>query len=615
MQDLRRRLRREDGFTMIVAMLGLLIVGLASFAAYTAVMADSGIGVRAKDQKLAYTAADAGMQWYQAELAADPNYWTKCTGVPTLTDMPDPNNPGQYLAPVNQPWNGVGADPRKWRTIPGSDQQYTVELLPVSGATCDGTNPTTATTSMLDPATRTFRVRVSGRARAPVAGCGVGAVPACPKVRSVIGTFRRRSFLDYLYYSNYEELDPRIVSYGWGWPSATGTVDPATWAKTNCKHYWEGRDSATYAASLSMANPNRGPTAVSGYTCPAVRFAGADSVAGPLHSEDSLLLCGTPTFGRNPADPIEIANGDPDNYASTTQASGGSCAGSFSPTGTANLTAPPLPMPTDNTTVANSADILYTGKTTIVLNGAVNTMTVTNAYLNGGSPTAVSLASASVVFVRNDTSAGKQCSGYFPNDPYNQVTVNATANNGCGDLTIKGTYSKSLTFGSADDIIVNGDITNTNSGSVAGLIANNFVRVYHPVNGLTGTTPVTFPGTGGSIHDCSGSNTNTAAALSGPVTIKAAIVAVNDSFMVDNFLCGTPLGSTTATGLTVNGAIAQAYRGPVGYVDNTGTITHGYLKNYTYDDRLHSISPPKFLDPAAASWNIARVTEQVPATG
>ena len=32
------------------------------------------------------------------------------------------------------------------------------------------------------------------------------------------------------------------------------------------------------------------------------------------------------------------------------------------------------------------------------------------------------------------------------------------------------------------------------------------------------------------------------------------------------------------------------------------------------DDRYHFGSPPKFLDPVQAAWNIARMTEQVPAT-
>ena len=71
------------------------------------------------------------------------------------------------------------------------------------------------------------------------------------------------------------------------------------------------------------------------------------------------------------------------------------------------------------------------------------------------------------------------------------------------------------------------------------------------------------------------------------MTIDAAILAINHSFIVDNYGCGSDLGT-----LTVNGAIAQKYRGAVG---TTGG--NGYVKNYNYDDRLKYIEPPSFIEP------------------
>ena len=41
--------------------------------------------------------------------------------------------------------------------------------------------------------------------------------------------------------------------------------------------------------------------------------------------------------------------------------------------------------------------------------------------------------------------------------------------------------------------------------------------------------------------------------------IEAAMLAINHSFIVDNYNCGAKLGT-----LTVKGAIAQKYRGAVG---------------------------------------------------
>ena len=82
--------------------------------------------------------------------------------------------------------------------------------------------------------------------------------------------------------------------------------------------------------------------------------------------------------------------------------------------------------------------------------------------------------------------------------------------------------------------------------------------------------------------------------------IDAAILAINHSFIVDNYDCGDSLGT-----LTVHGAIAQKYRGAVGTSGAGGT---GYLKDYNYDDRLHYIQPPSFIEPVQSDWVIGRET-------
>jgi len=116
-----------------------------------------------------------------------------------------------------------------------------------------------------------------------------------------------------------------------------------------------------------------------------------------------------------------------------------------------------------------------------------------------------------------------------------------------------------------------------------GLIADNFVRVFHPCTSGTNRT---------------GTETN--------VQIDAAILSLNHSFTVDDYACGAQLGT-----LTVNGAIAQKFRGPVG---SFGSSPHGYTKNYTYDDRLLYRSPPYFLDPVQSAWRTVSYTEESKAT-
>ena len=114
------------------------------------------------------------------------------------------------------------------------------------------------------------------------------------------------------------------------------------------------------------------------------------------------------------------------------------------------------------------------------------------------------------------------------------------------------------------------------------------MRVWHPVTS-TGT--------------CYANNTP----VETTVSIDAAIMSVQHSFIVDNYDKGASLGD-----LTVYGAIAQKFRGPVG-TSGGGCGASGYSKDYNYDDRFHYRNPPSFLDPLTAAWSVKRSNEQVPA--
>jgi hypothetical protein len=155
-----------------------------------------------------------------------------------------------------------------------------------------------------------------------------------------------------------------------------------------------------------------------------------------------------------------------------------------------------------------------------------------------------------------------------------------------------------VTLASEGDILVRPDLDTTGPASgkglrrsgdvMMGLIANNFIRIYHPVNS----------------YPCN-SGTGNATGYTTNVQIDAAILSLNHSFWVDNYACGARLGN-----LIVNGAIAQNFRGPVGTVGATG-----YTKVYTYDDRLRYRSPPYFLDPIESRWAVREFNEQIPANG
>jgi hypothetical protein len=98
---------------------------------------------------------------------------------------------------------------------------------------------------------------------------------------------------------------------------------------------------------------------------------------------------------------------------------------------------------------------------------------------------------------------------------------------------------------------------------------------------------------------CSSSSSNLPGTMEEP-TIEAALLALEHSFIVDNYSCGAKLKN-----LNVVGAIAQYYRGAVGT-----TETSGYLKNYVYDQRFERTEPPHFLEPIKSDWVIGRETTE-----
>jgi hypothetical protein len=192
-----------------------------------------------------------------------------------------------------------------------------------------------------------------------------------------------------------------------------------------------------------------------------------------------------------------------------------------------------------------------------------------------------------VVYVSTNGSCGEVYSPFSATYPKTST---------CGNVYVKGNYSGQLTIAAQNHIIINGSISRTNSSGMLGLIANNFVRIYHPYCPPVSGTPSCFSTTAQTArNDCDGENG--AGTLYDP-DIDAAILAIEHSIIVDHYDCGEDLGD-----LNVEGALAQKYRGPVGIAGGSG-----YLKNYVYDDRLHYIEPPSFIDPQPAQWVIGRET-------
>jgi hypothetical protein len=150
---------------------------------------------------------------------------------------------------------------------------------------------------------------------------------------------------------------------------------------------------------------------------------------------------------------------------------------------------------------------------------------------------------------------------------------------------------------------------------VLGLIANNNVRIFHPLLNARSTNPWEQSCIAGGAAGDAYLNYNGNGSLINP-TIDAALLAVTGSFIVDNFDCGSQSNSasscsgnanlTALCNLTINGVIASNFRGRVAEYNPQAS---GYVKSYWYDARLATLEPPYFLDPVSASWEVTQVTE------
>jgi len=205
--------------------------------------------------------------------------------------------------------------------------------------------------------------------------------------------------------------------------------------------------------------------------CNDIQFTSGDVVNGPLHTNDDLYVCGTPTFGRaGRNDKIEVSAHTPGIRKCNTSAAP-NIRGDF------KSSARQLPLPPTNTSIKKVAlpGYLYTGATTIVLGPTSLTINgVNKPYPPNG-----------VIYVESG-SCGQD---YQPLQP-----LSAPA--GCGDAYVSGSYAKDLTIATSKDIIVTGDIRRQDvtpkPDVTLGLVANGFVRVGHRVVGNVSNTNVAY---------------------------------------------------------------------------------------------------------------------------
>jgi Tfp pilus assembly protein PilX len=375
--------------------------------------------------------------------------------------------------------------------------------------------------------------------------------------RTIVASLRTLTPLSFLWYTVYETVDTSIG----GNQCAAFYYDP-TPPPSSCYIYW-----------------------VSG-----------DKMNGPMYTQDQFLIYpgGTPTFGRNQNDAIAsqvTTNGTDDICAFSNCQGDPNILGHREPDVQDNEKQVLLPIDNSNLqTDAGKHGLVLAGTTTLNLTTVSGTPMAVGYNCPSSSSTGactaenINLTTTPIIYATNASSG---CSS-----TYNPTSVSYPTNNigqyygPCGDIYVHGSYTTPLTLAAANDVVVTDDITTTSNAAgtltgpaTLGLVANEYVRVMHP---------------------CSGGNPDT--------TIDAAILTLAHSFFVDNYNCG---GSSLGK-LTVNGAIAQMFRGVVGQIGNSG-----YLKNYNYDDRLSVILPPYLFDIQNTSWTVFReslCSQTAPAT-
>ena len=589
---LKRRLsfrRGDEGVAMVLVLgiglvLTMLIIGGVALSLGSSKKASTDANWNG-----ALAAAYAGIEEYQSRLSEEPAY-VKYGNPASAFSWPNHAVTAKVQLPPTAPVDktnpafGLGTT-GTWAIVEGSYDPDTQSTDSAAKYRYEVDNTTYYDTG-------TIRLRATGK---------VGN-----ETRSIVADLRQKGFIDFLYFTDYEISDP-------------ATAD----TRCNPKHAWED-STRSY--------------------CSAITFRDGDGIDGPVHSNDTLRLCGTVFDG-------VVTTGDPDG--GYTYPGGTGCSRPTLNKGAVQFS-PSISMPTSNTQIKKETrydlteevprpGCLYTGPTSITLldggkmivkspwtrftNIKGDPVTEGNNDNSGQCGTETALRSTAgatldvpknnVIYVQNiplsgtngtaeayttnsstgrcrargasDTTLGADQSnnvGYSRNVVGYPITdetpptagTSATSSYGCrnGDLFISGMLSSGagLTVAAENYVYATGDITYKDSvNDMLGIVGNNAIWVHNPMKVVSGKYT---------------------ALNAKSRRIDAAVLSVAHTFAVQNHSVGGERGT-----LTVNGAIAQKFRGVVGLLDGTG-----YSKDYNYDKRFTFSAPPKFLSPVTTTYGV-----------
>lgn len=604
---LQRRARndREAGVALIVVVSLTAVMLIAIGAALTGATSGLQQAVAAQGSTRALDAAYAGVQDYIAKLNADSTY-------------PQYGNPASSFSKTSTVSLPLTTNPAFSLDSGASSTWATV---PIPGGATVGSYRYEVDNSQYG-ATGLLRVRSTGR---------FGNF-----TRTIVANIQQQGFINYLYFTDFE------------------TQDPAVTGASGC---------ASYLWSTASRNTNN---------CPIIQFGPNDKLAGPIRSNDTITVCGSTFNGSvtssNPGTPIIRT---PSGCAAGTY---NASQPGYAPVLAMPATNTAMKAQT-YTDTASSPGCLYTGPTQITLN-ADGTMTVVSPWTRATAVTSTGAAAATPAPSRcGDITAMHSTKGatftvpannlvYVQSVPTNSSDPNYTATSavpslgsgttytclgssaspisgsagsagwsltdsngtvryplsgespatnwsntsnrslwdtttpayGCrdGDVFVKGTMNGKLTIASDNYIYATGDITYNNATSdVLGLVGNNGVLVWNPLQYIQWYYSTPYNGVS-MLGDTDRE-------------IDAAVLSPVHTFQVQNYNAGPPRGT-----LTMRGSVAQRFRGPVATTSGSSVAT-GYAKNYLYDARFSTVTPPYYLKPTSAAFKVGSYAAVAPA--
>ena len=170
-----------------------------------------------------------------------------------------------------------------------------------------------------------------------------------------------------------------------------------------------------------------------------------------------------------------------------------------------------------------------------------------------------------------------------------------------GDVFLKGTLKGRLSIAADNNIDIIGNVTyqgGTGGSDLLGLVANNYVEIYHPV-GDCGSGELT-------VRQRRARSTGTTTSTTSPAGLTPVLQQPHDPG-------GDAVGEPLVPGAELPVRGRHAARDDHGLRRDRAEVprhgghesgSSGYTKSYTYDQRMKYQSPPYFLNPVAAAWQI-----------